>query len=150
MKTPRNIHHIDSAPTAETRPRTRARRKLVMRRARAWARFTEWAEADRVLTVDAPAGCERADARHEAECAEYQALADRCLEGLTPGELAWSGRALGTPRWYGGRDYPAFAAATRRTIVSIRQPEGYITPEEALRRADAADAAHIEEARRAS
>lgn len=103
--TPASVHHQLAPVVVETRPPTRRRRKLIHRRARAWARAAEFAQADRVLTVDEPAGCERADARHEAECAEYRVLATLCLDGLTLGELAWVGRALGTPRWYGGRDY---------------------------------------------
>lgn len=103
--TPASVHHHLAPEVVEARPTTRRRRKLVLRRARAWARAAEFAQADRLLTVDEPAGCEHADARHEAECAEYRALATLCLDGLTLGELAWVGRALGTPRWYGGRDY---------------------------------------------
>lgn len=112
--TPASVHHHLAPEVVETRPPTRRRRKLVLRRARAWAHWTDLAETDRVLTVDEPAGCERADARHEAECAEYRELAARPLDGLTLGELAWAGRALGTPRWYGGRDFPAAQAAHER------------------------------------
>jgi hypothetical protein len=112
--TPASVHNALVPQVVEVRPRSRARRKLVLRRARAWARADEFAQADRVLTVDEPAGCARADARHEAECAVFRCLAILTLDGLSLGELAWAGRALGTPRWYGGRDYHLLVESQER------------------------------------
>lgn len=97
--TPRSVHHADSIVVNSTRPRTRDRRRTVMRHVRRWAALQQLeAEITSDLQTAQYAENERDEARLTKELAEVSMAAARELERLTLGEIAYGGEVLGTPK----------------------------------------------------